>query len=222
MHKRNPVLSIVASLFLGVLSTHSTAHAGLVVEFDTSVGNFYVELYDTEKPISVANFLAYANSGLYDNTIIHRSVDDFVIQGGGYYPSGNAVPTFGPIADEIGLSNVRGTLAYANIGSPNTNVNQWFFNVDDNLFLNSAFTVFGTVLGNGMDVVDQINGLPLVSAGGPFNELPVMNPGIPLYASNLVIVNSITAIPEPGSLMLLLAGLGLTGVATRHRGRRVK
>jgi len=218
MYKHNLVLSFVACLFLSVLATHATTHAGLVVEFDTSVGTFEVELYDTQKPISVANFLAYANSGLYDNTIIHRSVDDFVIQGGGYYPSGNAVATFGPIIDEIGFSNVRGTLAYANIGSPNTNVNQWFFNVEDNLFLDNAFTVFGRVLGNGMNIVDQINGLPLVNAGGPFNELPVTDPNAPLYASNLVVVHSITAIPEPGSLMLQLAGL--TGVASRYRARR--
>jgi peptidyl-prolyl cis-trans isomerase A (cyclophilin A) len=217
MHKQHRIWTTVILVFITLFSAKSTTQAGLVVEFDTSIGAFYVELFDSQKPISVANFLLYADSGLYDNTIIHRSVDDFVIQGGGYYPTGNAVPTFGPISDEIGLSNLRGTLAYANIGSPNTNVNQWFFNVDDNLFLDSGFTVFGRVLGNGMDIVDQINGLPLVNIGLPFNELPVMDPGLPLFASNLVIINSITTIPEPGSMMLLLAGIACIGFKYRCR-----
>ncbi len=216
MQKQYVVWLVIALLFSSTLSAPSATQAGLVVEFDTSLGAFQVELFDTQTPVSVANFLAYANSGLYDNTIIHRSVDAFVIQGGGYYPSGAAVPTFGPIVDEIGLSNLRGTLAYANIGSPNTNVNQWFFNVDNNTFLNSSFTVFGQVLGDGMNIVDAINALQQVNVGGPFSELPVMNVNMPLYASNLAVVYTITAIPEPSSLLLLLAGS--TAFFWRYRG----
>lgn len=216
---------IVGLAFFASSLTSFKANAGLLVEFNTNFGAFEVELFDTQTPISVANFLSYANSGAYDNTVIHRSINNFVIQGGGYLTTGAAIPTSGTIVDEIGISNLRGTIAYANTGSPNSATSQWYFNTVDNTFLDTGYTVFGQVRGTGMTIVDQINALPTVNAGGPFTNLPVINPSNPLFVSNLAVIQSITAVPtsltgvpEPGSILLL--SVGLTVAACRLRSRR--
>lgn len=207
-----PLTALYVSVFTFLMG--STVKAGLVVEFDTNLGAFEVELFDTQKPVSVANFMAYLNSGYYNNTVIHRSIDNFVIQGGGYRTTGAPIPTFGPITNEIGLSNVRGTIAYANTGSPNSATSQWYFNVADNVFLDTGYTVFGQVLGSGMDIIDFINAMPTVDIGGAFTDLPVINPNAPLIPSNLAVIHSIAvvsssgaAVPEPGALLLLVVGV---------------
>ena len=224
MLKQNNISVIAAFALVLTLLTGSNINAGLVVEFNTNFGAFEVELFDTQKPVSVNNFLAYANGGYYDNTVIHRSISNFIIQGGGYQTTGAAIPTFGQISNEIGLSNLRGTIAYANTGSPDSATSQWYFNVADNTFLDTGYTVFGQVRGSGMNIVDFINSLPTVNIGGPFTDLPVLNSSAPLYPSNLAVIHSITpianpsvSVPEPGSLLLLL--VGMTSFMRRNRSR---
>ena len=162
-----------------------------LVRFSTDYGNIDVRLYNTATPLSVANFVNYVNSGRFAESIIHRSVPGFIIQGGGFYyptPSGNlaAIPTDPPVLNEFGISNLRGTLAYAKLGadpptqqSINSATSGWFFNLANNASnldnQNGGFTVFGRVVGTGMTVVDTIAGLSIVNAGSPFDNLPVVN-----------------------------------------------
>jgi peptidyl-prolyl cis-trans isomerase A (cyclophilin A) len=155
-----------------------------VVQFQTDMGPFEVNLYDQRTPATVANFLAYVNAGAYTNVVIHRSVPNFVVQGGGFTSSGglplNEVVTNPAVANEPEFSNVRGTIAMAKIsGNPNSATSQWYFNLVDNSQSldpqNGGFTVFGEVVGNGMDVVDAIATLPVFDAGGALATLPLQN-----------------------------------------------
>jgi peptidyl-prolyl cis-trans isomerase A (cyclophilin A) len=189
-----------------------------VVQFDTSLGSFQVELFNAATPVTVENFLNYLSSGLYDGSFVHRSIPDFVVQGGGWYYRGNPpnvspVPTFPPIINEHGLHNVRGTIAMATVpGNPNSATCQWFINLIDNSSLldtqNGGYTVFGPVLGQGMNVVDAIVSLPRVNAGSPFDTLPVIGAiNGPIQPSNLVLVNNIRIVPEPSTATLLVGAI---------------
>ena len=150
-----------------------TAVSGTVVKFETNApladDDFYVELTDNT-PLTNANFLSYVNSGAYDNSKFHRSVSDFVIQGGGFkhptvaadQPGSDpvAIPTTGAVQNEPGNLNTRGTIAMAKLGGqPDSATSQFFFNLSNNSFLdsdNGGYTQFGSVLGSGMTVVDTI------------------------------------------------------------------
>jgi cyclophilin family peptidyl-prolyl cis-trans isomerase len=194
-----------------------SVRAATLVDFSTTFGGFEVQLYDDYTPITVANFLTYVENNLYDNTIIHRSIPGFVIQGGAYSLSGSQltpVPTYAPIQNEAGISNVRGTIAMAKVsGDPNSATSQWFFNLSDNSanldYQNGGFTVFGKVVGNGMTVVDAIAGVPTYDAsqylGGDFSDLPLLNPA--LTPTNLVMINSVVVVPEPTTQLLFLMGV---------------
>ena len=151
------------------LALSAASHA-TIVEFQTSQGNFQVNLYDQNTPITVANFISYINNGNYNNTIIHRSVSRFVVQGGGFSFQGQLpltpITTLQPIQNEPVFSNVRGTIAMAKVaGNANSATSQWFFNLADNSAnldrQNGGFTAFGQVIGDGMTVVDRIAGLPV-------------------------------------------------------------
>jgi cyclophilin family peptidyl-prolyl cis-trans isomerase len=149
-----------------------------------------VELWPDIAPCTVNNFLAYVESGRYDGTFIHRSVDGFVIQGGGFFYE-EASDTFSgilldpPVPNEPGASNRRGTIAMARLGGqPDSATSQFFVNLGDNVFLDSVdggFTVFGEVVAPSMAVVDAIAALPRVegpfvlnsSLRNVFQELPV-------------------------------------------------
>ena len=149
----------------------------------------YFELYDrpglaertTKK--TAKNFLNYVNQGLYNGSIIHRAVPDFIIQGGGFSVADGVSPieSLGPLKNEPGNSNVRGTVAMAKIGGdPNSATNQWFINLNDNSAnldeQNGGFTVFGEVLGSGMEIADAISQgeiIPATDINPAFNELPV-------------------------------------------------
>ena len=152
------------------------------VTMETPFGDVRIELFDEQAPATVANFLKYVNSGAYANSFIHRSVPGFVIQGGGYYlveGAPNAIETFPPVVNEPGISNVRGTIAMAKqAGDPNSATSQWFFNLVDNSDVldddNGGYTVFGQVLGDGMDIIDEIADLQVWNATAPFNELPLI------------------------------------------------
>ena len=192
-----------------------------IVRYSTAYGNVDVRLYDSATPLSVANFLNYVNSGRFNESVIHRSIPGFIIQGGGFYyptPTGQlaSVPTDPPVLNEYGISNLRGTLAYAKVGPPtgqeptpetiNSATSGWFFNLDDNSSnlnnQNGGFTVFGRVVGNGMNVVDDIADLSIVNAGSPFDNLPIVDLAAvqargSVIKSDLVFVHSITVLNLP-------------------------
>ena len=134
-----------------------------------SSGNIDIALTDSQTPLTVANFLTYLNGGAYTNTIIHRSVPGFIIQGGEYYfpnfDSLSYTPMLAAVQNEPGVSNVAGTIAMAKVsGNVNSATNQWFINLVDNSSnldnQNGGFTAFGHILGNGLNVANAIAALP--------------------------------------------------------------
>ena len=170
-------LWVMLALLLGM----SLVQAGTLVRVSTSMGDFTIELLDQDTPVTVQNFLNYVNRGAYNQTYVHRLETGFVVQGGGY----RFVPFVGPvdvvadppIVNEFKVSNTRGTVAMAKVAdNPNSATNQWFVNLADNSAnldnQNSGFTVFGTVLGDGMTVLDAINALPFVALGAKAPSAP--------------------------------------------------
>ena len=140
----------------------------------TNHGDITLELDAAKAPKSVANFLAYVNSGHYDGTIFHRVIDNFMIQGGGMTTGMKQKSTLDQIENEAnnGLKNERGTIAMARTSDPHSATAQFFINVNDNDFLNHTaptpqgcgYAVFGKV-SNGMDVVDKIKKVKTGNAG---------------------------------------------------------
>lgn len=186
-----------AVLLLSVACFTSPVNAQTVT-FNTNVGDIVVELFPEDAPISVANFLGYVNRGDYDGTIIHRSVVNFVVQGGSFQSNGVPIPTEPPIQNEFGRSNLRGTIAFARQGGVvNSATSSFFFNLQDsNSFLDGVdegFTVFGEVV-SGLGVADAINDLQIVNAGGALSELPVRDSfsDAVVDLEDLVVVNSVT------------------------------
>ncbi len=139
-----------------------------VVVMETSLGAIRIQLEPEQAPVTVKNFLDYVGSGFYDNTIIHRVVKGFVIQGGGYTADLQRKPTRDPIRNEAkgGLRNRRGTIAMARGVAIDSATSEFFINVADNPILNHqddsiqgyGYAVFGTVI-EGMKVVDRIRGV---------------------------------------------------------------
>ncbi len=140
----------------------------------TSLGNVEIELFQKQAPETVANFLAYVKKGFYDNTVFHRVISGFVIQGGGFTAQMKKKPTAKTIQNEAhnGLKNQRGTLAMARTGDPHSASSQFFINLSENDFLDFkardrqgwGYAVFGKVI-QGMEVVDKIAGVPTGTTG---------------------------------------------------------
>ena len=138
------------------------------VEMITNAGTMRIELDDVKAPVSVANFLAYAAKGHYDNTVFHRVIRGFMVQGGGFEPGMKQKPTDAPIANEAnnGLKNLHYTLAMARTSAPHSATAQFFINTTDNGFLDFksespqgwGYAVFGRVV-SGTEVVDAIEGV---------------------------------------------------------------
>jgi cyclophilin family peptidyl-prolyl cis-trans isomerase len=133
-----------------------------MIRFETTLGAFVVELFEKEAPLSAQNFLEYAESGHFDNTVFHRVIPGFVIQGGGMTADMKQKPTRDPIRNEAdnGLKNRRGTLSMARTNDPHSATSQFFVNLVDNAFLDpgrggAGYAVFGHVV-EGMSVVDAI------------------------------------------------------------------
>jgi len=133
-----------------------------MIRFHTTHGDFTVELFGKEAPLSVENFLRYVDDGHFDGTIFHRIVPGFVIQGGGLTADFRPKKTRAPIANEAtnGLKNERGTLSMARTNEVNSATSQFFVNLSDNAFLDHCaaqhgYAVFGRVT-EGLDVVDAI------------------------------------------------------------------
>lgn len=149
-----------------------------IVQFQTVLGDFSVNLYDKGTPKTVENFLAYVRAGAYTNTFIHRSAPGFVVQGGGFKYPWAAIPQNAAVVNEPVYANKRGTIAMAKGKDVNSATNQWFFNLEDNSkdldANNGGYTVFGEVMGNGMGIINSIAALKIINYdGAPLNELPV-------------------------------------------------
>ena len=168
---------------------------------DTNAGEFCMELLPDVAPNTANNFLNYINEGRYDDTIIHRAVPNFVIQGGGYSsnPLGTPIPKDAAVVNEFSLSNVRGTVAMARLGGQvNSATSEWFVNVVNNTSLDTVdqgFTVFGRII-SGMSVVDAIAALPRAdlrsNLGGAFGEVPLTDQDTDgVNTDDLVLVNRI-------------------------------
>jgi cyclophilin family peptidyl-prolyl cis-trans isomerase len=149
------------------------------VQVVTSMGNFTIELNPERAPLTVANFLVYVDQGHYTNTLFHRAVANFVIQGGGfnvdYTPK--AAPAKVPNESGNGLSNVRGTVGLARTSDPHGGNAQFYVNVNDNAALDPnasrwGYAVFGKVVA-GMDVVDRISNVATGAHGAIKEETPL-------------------------------------------------
>lgn len=157
-------------LFAGV---SNAAPANPKVLMKTTKGDITIELYPEKAPISVENFLSYANEKFYDGTIFHRVIKDFMIQGGGLDANFHEKSAKEPIQNEAknGLKNKRGTLAMARMPEPHSATCQFFINHANNSFLDYGqasdgwgYCVFGKVI-EGMDVVDAIANSPTMTKG---------------------------------------------------------
>jgi uncharacterized protein (TIGR03437 family) len=188
---------------------------GQIVRFKTSLGDIDVQLLPESAPKTVENFMNYVNRGAYNNSIIHRSVAGFVIQGGGYRfvnQQFSEIPSDPPVVNEYRLSNTRGTIAMAKLGdNPNSATNQWFFNLANNAGnlnnQNGGFTVFGRIVNSsGLAIMDRIAAVrvpnpPIVAQ--PLDQMPLI--GYPNGSPNTwtpVVITSIAPVS------------GLTGVAS--------
>jgi len=211
-------LLLNASAEVVPLTEHFTDPDTSGVRLTTSLGPIDIALYDQRTPATVANFKNYVDSGRYFITdptthqiaplFWHRSAPGFVIQSGGFLatvdPSNSTdvaptqVQAFAAVPNEPGISNERGTIAMAKLGTdPNSATSQWYINLADNGgppsnldTVYGGFTVFGRVLGDGMTVADAIAALPIFNFGTPFDSLPLRN-----YTSGLPTPSNLITIP---------------------------
>lgn len=152
-----------------------------MIRFETNLGNFTLELFENDAPETSKNFKQYVEDGFYNNTIFHRVIDGFMIQGGGFEPGMQQKSTRAPIQNEAsnGLANNRGTVAMARTSDPHSATAQFFVNVANNDFLNFrsetsegfGYCVFGRVF-DGMDTIDAIRAVKTTSRMG-HGDVPV-------------------------------------------------
>ena len=172
---RSSFVTAVCALTL-VLGLAASSFAAMPqVRFETTAGDFVVELNPGKAPETVKNFLFYAKSGFYDGTIFHRVINGFMIQGGGFDEKMNQKPTRKPVANEAanGLKNTTYTIAMARTSDPHSATSQFFINVANNASLDYrsstpsgfGYAVFGKVI-MGMDVIDAIKGVTTGSKAG--------------------------------------------------------
>lgn len=155
-------------------SSDTKAAANPKVSMKTSMGEIQLELFMDKAPATVKNFLSYVDKGFYTNTLFHRVIPGFMIQGGGFTPGMVQKQTDPPIKNEAGngLSNKRGTIAMARTNVVNSATSQFFINVVDNPFLDHqdntdagfGYCVFGKVI-KGMEVADKIVNVPRGNTG---------------------------------------------------------
>jgi len=175
-------------------SKKMTEHS-IQVKFETTQGNFVLQLDKAKAPVTVENFLSYVKEGFYDGTIFHRVIPGFMAQGGGFTTDYKQKPTKAPIKIEAdnGLPNKRGSVAMARTSDPNSATAQFFINFIDNSFLNYksstpqgwGYAVFGEVV-EGLDVVDGFGKTPT----GPAGPFPTDVPKTP------IVINKATVISE--------------------------
>lgn len=203
-----------ALCFICLLGFAATAGAnGGDVLFETNFGDIVIDLNYDAAPITVDNFIGYVEEGFYDGLVFHRVIEDFMIQAGAYDAELNFQdPTSDPIVNESdnGLSNVRGTIAMARTTNPDSATSGFFINHVDNLLLDRAnaqdgfgYAVFGEVVA-GMDVVDAIAQVLTHSTNG-LDDVPL----------DPVIIERVTIIPEPATIVLL--GLGSLALVRKRK-----
>ena len=169
-------------LLIAGAASPSAAQDNPVVVVQTSMGDITIELFQDRAPISVENFLQYANDGYYDGTVFHRVIQQFMIQGGGMTADLSQKTTRAPIKNEAtnGISNARGTISMARTNVVDSATSQFFINTVDNArsldntgtdARSYGYAVFGRVTG-GMDVVDAIAAVPTRNQG-PHQNVPV-------------------------------------------------
>jgi peptidyl-prolyl cis-trans isomerase A (cyclophilin A) len=172
--------ALTLTLLCGLASVAGAAGAkNPVVLMETSLGKITIELFQKEAPLSVKNFLDYVNSGFYRDTIFHRVIPGFMIQGGGFTADHAKKPANSPIRNEAanGLKNDRGTIAMARTNNPDSATSEFFINVVDNQGLNRpspdgfGYAVFGKVV-KGMDVVDKIVNVKQMNLNMVFQNIP--------------------------------------------------
>ena len=178
---------VLLGLFISSGALFAQENAGTVrVQLVTSAGDITLKLYPQKSPVTVKNFLAYVDSGFYNETIFHRVISNFMVQGGGFTTAMTEKESGEPIVNESRnkLHNIRGTIAMARTSEPDSATAQFFINQRSNLQLDWApgkegYTVFGEVE-KGMGVVDFIatadtdTGLMVTNAGQrPFQDVPV-------------------------------------------------
>ena len=149
-----------------------------MIRFETTLGNFTIELYEDKAPVSAENFLRYVDEAFFDGTVFHRIVPGFVIQGGGFTEDMSQKKNHPPIKNEAdnGVKNTRGTLSMARTNDINSATSQFFVNLKDNDFLdhtrgNFGYAVFGKVT-EGMDVIDKIAAVKTGRRRG-FEDVPL-------------------------------------------------
>ncbi len=153
-----------------------------MVTLHTNYGDIKIQLHTEKAPVTVENFLQYCRDGFYTNTLFHRVIDGFMIQGGGMSSGLKEKTTRAPIKNEAnnGLSNKVGTLAMARTMDPHSASSQFFINVNDNTFLDFTsesrdgwgYCVFAEVV-DGMDVVNKIKGVSTGNAGYVHQDVPL-------------------------------------------------
>ena len=156
-----------------------------MLRFETTQGNFTVELFEKEAPITTKNFLEYVDANHYDGTIFHRVIPGFMIQGGGMEPGMKEKKTRPAIKNEAsnGLSNKRGTLAMARTVQADSATAQFYINVVDNKALDDGkYCVFGKVI-EGLDVVDKVKAVKTGNKGGHQNVPLKLNAALLLYCT---------------------------------------
>jgi len=166
-----------------------------IVELETSKGNIVVELFEEQAPESVTNFLEYVEDGHYDETLFHRVIDGFMIQGGGFDTDMRQKPTRAPIRNEAdnGISNRTGTLAMARTGEPHSATAQFYINLADNTALDQprshgwGYAVFGKVT-EGMDVVRDIAKVSTTRRAG-YQDVP----------AEPIVIKSARIVPSPAT-----------------------
>lgn len=185
LNRRVRSLALMAILMMALNActetTTETATEVAIVKMETSKGVITLELDSEKAPDTVANFLTYVNEGFYDDTIFHRVIPNFMIQGGGFTADMTQKSTHNPIRNEAnnGLSNSTGTIAMARTSDPHSATAQFFINVKDNSFLDFknestqgwGYAVFGKVT-QGMDIVNAIKDVATTSQG-PYQDVPV-------------------------------------------------
>ena len=197
-------------LLVLIITPYPQIYASPYLNLKTSLGDFAIELFDEIAPITVNNFLTYVQSKRYDGTVIHRSLANFVVQAGwlSYDESKNSLNEIEleeTIRNEYNISNIRGTIAMAKLaGDPNSASSQWFVNIDDNSAnlnaQNGGFTVFGRVVGDGMNVVDKIAALNTyvlnTNTLGRLSDFPLVNFSGSISSENFVTISSASKIKE--------------------------
>jgi len=173
---------LIPGVLVSLLAFAAQAAEPERVRVTTNLGSFIIELQRDRAPLTVENFLTYVRSGHYTNTLFHRVIAGFVIQGGGVGLDYKAKPNFKPIPNESGngIKNMRGTVGLARASGPHTGDSQFYVNVDNNdtaldpLPTRWGYAVFGRVV-EGMEVIDRISVSP-TGPQGPFKEDAPLQP----------------------------------------------